>query len=179
MTRSGLLSTILAIALAPLTEAADPAFLDLDLTIRLYDYAKPGDAILSRAKREAQRALAKIGVAVRCLDCPLTMEERQGNKACVVALGPAELVLRLLPPGSKPAVTSPVDTFGYALIGESEMPRTASVLFGNVERLAWQRLEDSSFDSLHRSIPHQRYVGVLLGYVSKRAARTVSTEAKG
>ena len=169
MTRNSLLSCLLVAALTPAgaADAKSPATSpdDLVLTIRLYDYAKPSDAILSRARLETDRTLAEIGIAARWLDCPLTMEELATNKACAAEAGPTDLVLRILPTGSRPAVSSPVDTFGYALIGDSEMPHTASVLFANVERLAWQRLEDPSFDSIHRSIPHNRYVGILLGHV--------------
>lgn len=154
---------------SPISDAegasAEPAQDSLALTIRLYDYANPGDAILSRAKSEARQALVRIGIDVHWRDCPLTMDERQTNKSCAVAAGPTDLIVRLLDSGSRPAVSSQTDTFGYALIGDSETPRTASVLFGNVESIAWQRLEDSSFDSVHRSIPHERYLGVLLGYV--------------
>lgn len=169
MTRNTLYFFFLLAALTPAAAAGaksqEPSPEELALTIRLYDYAEPGEAILSRAREEAEQALARIGIAARWLDCPLTMEELETNKACAAEAGPTDLVLQILPSGSRPAVSSQVDTFGYALIGDSEMPRTASVLFANVERLAWQRLEDSSFDSVHRSIPHHRYVGVLLGHV--------------
>ncbi len=138
---------------------------ELELALRVYDYAKPGANVLARAKREAEQILLRLGVAARWLHCPLTMEELETNKACAAATGHTDLVLRLLPSSSRPDVSSQIDTFGYALIGDSDMPRTASVLVGNVERLAWQRLEDSSFDAVHRSIPHHRYVGVLLGHV--------------
>lgn len=169
MTRNALSSCLLLAALSPAAAAnvkpGAPSLEQLVLTIRLYDYAKPGDAILSRAKDEADNALARIGIAAHWLDCPLTMEGLETNKACAAETGPTDIVLRILPSGSRPAVSSQGDTYGYALIGDSEMPRMASVLFANVERLAWQRLEDSSFDSVHRSISHHRYVGVFLGHV--------------
>ena len=169
MTRSTLFSCLLLAALTPAgaADAISPATSpdELALTIRLYDYAKPGEAILPRAKDEAERAMASGGIAVQWLDCPLTMEELRTNQACTAETGPADLVLRILPSGSRPAVTSHVDTFGYALIGDSDMPRTASVLYANVEQLAFQRLEDSSFDSIHRSISHERYVAAVLGHV--------------
>jgi len=169
MTRNTLLSYLLLAALSPAAAAdaksGEPSPQPLDLTIRLYNYAKTVDAILPRAREEAELALGRIGIAARWLDCPLTMEELETNKACAAEAGPTDLVLRVLPSGSRPAVSSQVDTFGYALVGDSEMPRTASVLFANVERIAWQRLENTSFDSGHRSLPHDRFVGVLLGHV--------------
>ena len=65
-----------------------------------------------------------------------------------------------------PAVSSRTQTFGQALVGgEQPTPRIASILFGNVERLAWARDTESDYGTIHRSIPHERYVGILLGHV--------------
>ena len=159
----------LALPLTALLQAEPPstdAGAESPLTVRLYDYAKPGDRILSHAKQEAVRTLGSVGIGVRWLDCPLTMEELRTNRACDAPTGPTDLVIRLLAPQMREEVSSETGTFGYALVGDNPMPRTASVLFGNVERLAWQRDQDSSYGPVHRSISHERYVGILLGHVT-------------
>jgi hypothetical protein len=138
---------------------------DRSLTVRIYDYAQPGDAIRARATQVAARVLASAGVATTWLDCPLTMEQMQSNHACDSETGPSDLVMRLLSPEMHPAVSSQTQTFGYALVDANSTPRIASILFENVERLAFERDLDSSYGAIHRSLPYQRYVAVLLGHV--------------
>ncbi len=171
MTRFSTISTAVTVALfaAPLAAKsyhANPSVTGLPLTVRLYDYAGPGTSVIERAQQEAGRVLAKAGIVATWLDCPLTMEQRQANSACSIAAGPTDLVLRILPPEMHPAVSSKTETFGHALIvKDNPNPTIASILFGNVERLAWARDMDSSYGTVHRSISHQRYVGILLGHV--------------
>jgi len=134
--------------------------------VRIYDYADPGSAIIQKAQQEASRVLSQAGIAATWLDCPLTMEQREANLACSSPAGPTDLVIRILPPAMHPAVSSETGTFGHALIVKDKPnPTIASILFGNVERLAWARDMDSSYGTVHRSISHQRYVGILLGHV--------------
>ena len=137
----------------------------LHLSVRIYDYAEPCPKLLDRAKQEASRVLAQAGIETDWLNCPLTMEERETNPACSVASGPTDLVIRILPPAMHPAVSSRTETFGHALVGSQTAPRMASILFGNVERLAWARDTESGYGTVHRSVPHERYVGILLGHV--------------
>ena len=159
MTRSITLCLVFHACFLPL--AADAS----SLTVRLYDYAKPDAAILTRAQAEASRLLADAGVELRWTACPLTMEELASNPACNTPAGPADLVIRLLSPRMKSAVSSETETFGFALVDGREMPQIASVRFGAVESLAWASDENSAYGSFHRLMPHNRYVGMLLGHV--------------
>lgn len=134
----------------------------LSLRIHIYDYAKPGMQVLARAKKEAARVFIKAGVDTTWLNCALTIEELETKNACSGQSGATDLIIRILPPAMYPPVSSPTETFGYALVGGQATPRIASILFGNVERLAWSRDTKSV---IHRSIPHERYVGILLGHV--------------
>jgi len=94
------------------------------------------------------------------------MAQRETNASCASPAGPTDLVVRILPPAMHPTVSSATRTFGHALIAKDDpAPRIASILFGNVERLAWARDMDSSYGTIHRSITHERYVGILLGHV--------------
>jgi len=171
MTRFVTLSTAFALTLfaAQLTaksSPANPSAASLPLTVRIYDYAGPGTAIIERAQQEASRVLAHVDIAATWLNCPLTMEQRETNASCASPAGPTDLVVRVLPPKMHPAASSETQTFGHALIANDKpAPRIASILFGNVERLAWARDMDSSYGTIHRSITHERYVGILLGHV--------------
>ncbi len=75
-----------ALQLSASTDSASTGENGLGLTIRLYDYAKPGPTILEFAKQEASRILDAANVAVVWLDCPLTMEGRKENSACSESL---------------------------------------------------------------------------------------------
>ena len=88
--------------------------------MRLYDYAKPGDRILSHAKQEAARTLGSVGIAVRWLDLPADdggAAQRTGS--CDAAAGPTDLVIRLLAARMREEVSSETGTFGYALVGDN------------------------------------------------------------
>ncbi len=155
-----------ALQIAASADSGSTGEMGLGLTIRLYDYAKPGPTILEFAKQEASRILDAANVAVVWLDCPLTMEDRKENSACSDSPKPTDVLIRILPPAMHPKAVSGPGTLGHALVGgDVRTPTIASVFFGNVERLAWARDIDSSYGVIHRSVPVGRYLGILLGHV--------------
>lgn len=150
-------------SLTPSGLAAETQPAPLRATVRLYDYAKPGTAILERARAETERLLAAAGVELEWKACPLTVADLAHNPSCNAPLGAADLVIRLLSPEMRTAVSSRTETFGFALVNGRETPQVASVRYGAVEAMAWA--EDSSYGTLQRMMPQTRFLGLLLGHV--------------
>lgn len=145
--------------------AAEPS-VDLQLTIRLYDYAKLDSETLTTAQQELDEILGKSGIGVSWLGCATSMDEAKTNRACASKMVATDIVLRLLRPEMTPGVSSEIGTFGVALVGpEVKLPRTASVLLKNVERLGEGRHERMDYSIVHRSFSDQVFLGRLLGYV--------------
>jgi len=139
---------------------------DLNLTIRLYDYASLDADTLENAQTEFNQIFGKSGISVSWLGCATTMEETKSNRACASRMGPTDMVLRILPPEMHPDTSSETTTFGVALVGpDVKLPRTASVLLKNVERLGEGRSQRMDYSVVHRSFSDQVFLGKLLGYV--------------
>lgn len=139
---------------------------DFHLSIRLYDYAKLDAETLATARNEVSQIFGRSSIGVSWLGCATSMDEAKLNRSCASKLTATDIVLRLLPPGMNPGVSSDTGTFGVALVGpEVKLPRTASVLLKNVERLGEGRHERMDYSVVHRSFSDQVFLGRLLGHV--------------
>ena len=74
--------------------AQEPALM---ITVRVYNYAQASSQTLAAAEAEAVLILLDAGVRTTWLDCPLEAEEFASHPACQEALGPTDVVLRILP----------------------------------------------------------------------------------
>ena len=139
---------------------------EMSLTVRLYDYAKLDVETLDIAQTELNQIFGQSGINVSWLSCARSMEEAQSNRACASKMSPTDIVLRVLPPAMHPDTSSKTTTFGVALVGpDVKLPRTASILLQNVERLGEGRHERMDYSVVHRSFSDQVFLGRLLGYV--------------
>ncbi|MBZ5565416.1 MAG: hypothetical protein LAP13_23710 [Acidobacteriia bacterium] len=69
----------------------------LQQSVFVYNYAQVPANSLERAKREAARIFRQAGVEIVWRDCPLGTAEGSQNSACEQFIGPATLLLRIVP----------------------------------------------------------------------------------
>ena len=69
----------------------------LEQSVFVYNYAQVPANSLERAKREAARIFRQAGVEITWRDCPLAATPDQRNPACEQLIGPATLILRIVP----------------------------------------------------------------------------------
>ncbi len=69
----------------------------LEQSVFVYTYAEVPANSLERAKREAARIFRQAGVEIIWRDCPLPMSADSRNLPCEQFIGPATLILRIVP----------------------------------------------------------------------------------
>jgi hypothetical protein len=107
------------------------------ITVRVYDYARVSRATLQGAELEAAKILRKAGIETAWLDCPLAAAGADAPLACQQAVGPAEIVLRILPRFASGHGLLRDATLGFSIVPPGSDPGNyASVFFDRVETLA-------------------------------------------
>jgi hypothetical protein len=104
-----------------------------DISIRVYNYAKVERRILVGAQKEATRILGQAGIATAWLDCPLEPAEFEDHPACQQPLGPADIVLRLIPGSMEKGLPFDHSKVGFAFLTK-EGPR------GSLAGVFYQRI---------------------------------------
>jgi hypothetical protein len=130
--------------------APDRSAPDLELTIRVYNYAGASHQTLDGAEHQASRIIGTIGVTATWLDCPTSAEPTSGQavQGCKGPVSGATMVLRILR-GSPPVKAAFRDTTSGYAIGSV----LASVFYGRIEDLAYGLAGDD------------RQTPAILGYV--------------
>jgi len=107
------------------------------ITVRVHDYARVSRATLQGAELNAAKILRKAGIETVWLDCPLEAAGAAAPLACRQAVGPAEIVLRILPRFAPGHGLHREVTLGFSLVPPgNEWGTYASVFFDRVETLA-------------------------------------------
>jgi len=107
------------------------------ITVRVYDYARVSRATLQGAELNAAKILRKAGIETTWLDCPLEAPGADAPLACQQEVGPAEIVLRILPRFASGHGLLRNATLGFSIVPPgSEAGTYASVFFGRVETFA-------------------------------------------
>ena len=115
-------------------EQAKPS---LEITVRVYNYARVPSGTLARAQKEATRIFRQIGVKLAWSPCPLSAAERQGNPACRGRMGPTDLQLRILPRSMAERSGLPSRTFGFAVLSKKgEFGSLTNVFYHRVKELS-------------------------------------------
>jgi hypothetical protein len=68
----------------------------VQLTVRTYSFAKIEDYTLRRAEKVTSAILQRAGVKIAWIECPRNEAEVAQFPACIPALGPTDLVLKLV-----------------------------------------------------------------------------------
>ena len=141
---SGFLLILIAAGLA-----ADPASGSdgprLVITVRVHDYARVSRATLQGAELNAAKILRKAGIETAWLDCPIEAAGAAAPLACQQPVGPAEIVLRILPRFAPGHGLHQGVTLGFSLVPQgNEWGTYASVFFDRVETLAEDRVASAS-----------------------------------
>ena len=134
----------LVLSLSPVAFAKGPVIetgrSKLEITIRLYDYAKVPGGTLRRAQAIVTQVFRRAGVGSVWVACPTSYQEYEQYPDCRGPLGPRDLVVRILPV-TQAAFAGHRGVLGAALLcGDGEFAITASVFFDRVQRLTWEKL---------------------------------------
>ena len=109
--------------------------LDARLILRVYNYARIAPGLLGSAERVAGEIFDKVGVATAWVDCGVSPAESQAYPACQLEMGPADLVLRILPQRMASKLHTSEDALGVAHpCPESEPACDLSVFYPRVEK---------------------------------------------
>jgi hypothetical protein len=123
------LGTVLAAAGAQADHA--PA-----VTVRVYDLAGVSGKSLAKAEAEAQHILRRAGIETEWLACPKNREEEDRYPACQKPIGPADVILQIVPRTMEGYEVGP-KAFGFALPSGNGGPAMhAYVFFRRVEQAA-------------------------------------------
>ena len=145
--------------------AAATAEPSLQIQIRVYNYADASESVIAHAKGQTVRLLATAGVGAAWIECSPALDEEMRGAACETPTTPADILIRILPKGTRRKVGKKGGALGYALIGGGQAPaRYANVLFENVELLARERRERAAYGTPERSVSGEKLIGVLLGH---------------
>ena len=148
-------------ARTPATETTQP---DLNVTIRLYDYAQVDGKALARAKEVTARIFRQSSVETVWLDCPIEKVEVPSNSICSGRHSPTDLVLRILPRSMASRLPHDDDSFGFAQLTRGDgFAFIASVFFHRVEELASNGLWRTALGMDPRQLPADLYAPIILG----------------
>jgi hypothetical protein len=109
--------------------------------VRVYNYARAPQAMLTAAGREAERIFAGAGLSSHWRICRIRQDAREpDDPACEGSAQPWEVALRIVP-DSGPADSDTIspDVLGYAVIGPDRTGVVATVLFERVSGLGERR----------------------------------------
>ena len=106
------------------------------IAVRLYDYARLPDHLLSGAEREARRILRKAGVATSWVRCPLPGQAASGDPECDTSLTLTDFVLSILPREMAERLTRDHNVFGVAASSANGYATHARVFYHRVEELS-------------------------------------------
>ncbi len=127
----------LVLTLAPVTEARNPdADPDIEVSIRVYNYARVPEGVLERAQRETSHVLREAGVEAVWIACALTPEELADYPECNRRRLPRDLVLAIVPRAMAKRMSGRHDVFGVAASSESGLAYRASIFHHRIEEYA-------------------------------------------
>jgi len=107
------------------------------ITVRVYDYAHVSRATLQGAELNAANILRKAGIETAWFDCPVEAAGADAPLACQQAVGPTEIVLRILPRFDSGHGILRSATLGFSVVPPAnDWGTSASVFFDRVETLA-------------------------------------------
>jgi len=117
---------------------------DLEITVRVYNYAGVSRGTLARAEEEASTIFREAGIETRWQDCPTSHAEEEAFPTCAQLLGPAGVDVRILPRSMAARLRSPRERLGLALPSQGGFASSAWVFFHRVEELAKSRIASPS-----------------------------------
>jgi len=74
-----------------------PSFKSINLTVRVYNFAKIESYTVERAQKRISAILGQAGVELNWIPCPRNASEVAQFPACTSELGPTDLILKLVP----------------------------------------------------------------------------------
>ena len=127
------------------------------LTLRIYDHAGIAPDTLRRAQKQTSRIFKEFGIETAWLGCPTSPEQLTTNRACRARLGPADLVVKILPESMSKKYGLPKGVFGFALpANQGGFGRTVNVFHGRVFDMAYYGPVGGGFEAAQ---------AVILGHV--------------
>jgi hypothetical protein len=117
----------------------------LTITVRVLNYARVSQPILVSSEAQAAKVLRKAGIETVWLDCPCETPQTDVPLPCQQVVGPAEIVLRILPRFTPLKGLLPDATLGLSAVpGAGEHGTYASLFFDQAEELAKGRVASIS-----------------------------------
>jgi len=109
----------------------------LTITVRVLNFARVPRPTMVRAEAQAAKVLRKSGIETVWLGCPLETPQSDVPLPCQQAVGPAEVVLRILPSFTSYKGLLPDGTLGFSALPDAgEHGIYASVFFDQAEQFA-------------------------------------------
>jgi hypothetical protein len=118
-------------------QSSQPAALDARLTLRVYNYAHLDRASLDLSENVASRIFEAVGIETVWVDCPVSKSQSWDYRACESAMGPTDLVLRILPQHMAAKLHVIAEALGAAQqCSEGEPACELNVFYHHVDELA-------------------------------------------
>ena len=137
MLKTTLFGLLLAAITAPLAaRGAELPQEPAQITVLLYNYAGAPDHTLSLAQQQASRLLLETGVRLVWLSCTLNEQGVAQDPRCNRAQGPAAVSMLICPREMAPKQGLPRGIFGFSLISENGISKSARIYLHRLEGLA-------------------------------------------
>ncbi len=162
-----------AFARQPSSRAPEPAPLPSKITVHVYNYARVPHPTLARAGHEARRLFLKVPIETEWLDSQLSESERPRITLCEHSLGPAHVIVNILPYSVAEGFESHDDDFGVALVPtDGDFGACAYIFYSRIKAFAG-RMGVGETPLLAHTLAHE--VGhLLLGLNSHSATGLMS-----
>jgi hypothetical protein len=109
---------------------------EMELTLRVYNYAKIDAGLLARSEKVASAIFRNAGVETVWMDCALSEEQIREYPACQTEMGTTDLVVRILPRRMAENLRMHGEPLGTArLCPETEAACELNVFFQKVDEL--------------------------------------------
>ena len=132
------------------SRAPEPALLPLKITVHVYNYARVPHRTLARAGQEARRLFLKVPIETEWLDSQLSESERPRITLCEHFLGPAHIIVNILPYFMAEGVEPQYDGLGVALA-------PADGDFGSCAYIFYSRISDFAHRTSVGEVPLLAY----------------------
>ena len=109
----------------------------ITFAVRVYNHARLAPDVLSSAERETDSIFRSAGVEIAWIDCPLNLEQWADYPACQAKFGPADFMVKILPPDMAERAPWPRARLAHATeCGPDLTGCWAAISYRKVENLA-------------------------------------------
>jgi hypothetical protein len=168
-----------ALLTRPLLAGGPPS--NLKLTVQVYNSASVAPGTLIAAEDEGARIFREMGIAVRWLNCPLTISEAAANPICIAPVPPSRIAVRITSEMPANLAESSLgvaftETGIYVTIYYPRVEESAKEGIANHSQILGHAIAHEMGHMLLGPVPHSRF-GIMRGAWTAEDLRSIAMGA--